>query len=444
MRDAISESTAQSYAEHLQDGAEFPPVIVFHDGADYWLADGFHRCKAYEIAGIADVPADVRSGSRIEAVRYALKANATNGRPRTGDDMRRAYDVAVRNELCDPTDSEALKELLGCSLRWARSLTQAARTKAKAQRDAEIMRLAEQGKTQREIAEEVGVSVGMVNAGVQKRNSSEIEQNAEPVPTAPADDYDKAIQAEAKRIEKQRANKKRELLEQKKKEYQDQSARAVAMQPEIYIMDAIDFLNKFPADSIDALITDPPYMTDVQDIHSFTADWLSVALQKIKPDGRAYICSGAYPEEMFAYLNVLNKQKKFIVDNPLVWTYRNTLGQTPKMKYNLNYQLIWHLYSSDSKELDTSVTNEMFSVQDISAPDGRLGNRLHAWQKPDELARRLVRHSTQQNDTVVDCFACTGTFLIEAARLDRKAIGCDYSIKNATIAEARGCTIIGG
>jgi len=113
------------------------------------------------------------------------------------------------------------------------------------------------------------------------------------------------------------------------------------------------------------------------------------------------------------------------------------------MKYNLNYQVIWHLYSDQSKELDTSITNEMFSVQDINAPDGRIGNRLHTWQKPDELANRLIKHSTKKGDLVVDCFACTGTFLIAASKFDCIAKGCDIDAENLNIAKERGCTIIG-
>jgi hypothetical protein len=80
----------------------------------------------------------------------------------------------------------------------------------------------------------------------------------------------------------------------------------------------------------------------------------------------------------------------------------------------------------------------MFSVQDINAPDGRLGNRLHTWQKPDELANRLIRHGSKKGDLVVDCFACTGTFLIAAAKFDRIAKGCDISEDNLKIAKQRG------
>lgn len=232
-------------------------------------------------------------------------------------------------------------------------------------------------------------------------------------------------------------------LEVKKKEYKEQSKSEIKSKIEITLTDAVTYLNSFEDNSIDLLITDPPYATDVEDIYSFTKEWIEVALQKVKKGGRAYICSGAYPNEIQAFLSVLMSQDKFIVDNPLIWTYRNTLGITPKMKYNLNYQLVWHLYSNESNELDTSITNEMFSVQDINAPDGRIGNRLHTWQKPDELANRLIRHGSKKGDLVVDCFACTGTFLIAAAKFNRTAKGCDISQDNLNIAKQRGCTIIG-
>ena len=209
--------------------------------------------------------------------------------------------------------------------------------------------------------------------------------------------------------------------------------------PVIYLQDCKNFLNAIENNSIDLLITDPPYSTDVDDIVSFAESWVNLALSKVKKDGRAFICIGAYPKELNAYLNILLKQDKFIIDNPLIWTYRNTLGITPKMKYNLNYQIILHLYSEKSKELDTSITNEMFSVQDINAPDGRLANRYHTWQKPDELANRLIRHTTNENDKIIDCFACTGTFLIAASKLNRFSTGCDNNIENIRIAEQRGC-----
>ena len=181
MRAGISQSTVDDYAEYLSEGVEFPPVVVFYDGSDYWLADGFHRLSAYNKAGFSEIPVEVRSGNRMEAVRFALKANATNGKARSPDDMRRGYEVICANELCDKADTKAVKELLGCSGRWAQELTREARAKAKQERDSKIAELAAEGKSQREIAGEVGANKETVaRVTGWKRNTSENNQTEPP------------------------------------------------------------------------------------------------------------------------------------------------------------------------------------------------------------------------------------------------------------------------
>ncbi len=232
---------------------------------------------------------------------------------------------------------------------------------------------------------------------------------------------------------------KAKKIEQKKAENIKQEKAGMEVAPEVSLMDCTDFLNSFADNSIGLLLTDPPYSTDIQDIAEFTKNWLPLAIQKTKKTGRMLIFSGSYPKEIQSFLKVLMAQDKFIVDNPLIWTYKNTLGVTPKMKYNLNYQLIWHLYSTESVPLDTSITSEMFSVMEENATDGRQGDRLHTWQKPIDLALKLVRHTTKEDDLVVDPFTCTGTFIIAANTLKRIGKGCDNDQKNLDIAISRGC-----
>ena len=209
----------------------------------------------------------------------------------------------------------------------------------------------------------------------------------------------------------------------------------------IYHDDCYNFLSRFQDKSVDLLITDPPYSTDIDDLPEFLDMWLYDALDKVKDSGRAFICIGAYPIEIYTYLQYLLKTD-WIVDNPLVWTYRNTLGQTPKMKYNLNYQLILHLYKETSNPLDNRITNEMFSVQDINAPDGRFGDRFYKWQKPDLLAERLINHTTKGGDIIIDPFAGCGTFILKASELNRIAYGCDIDIEAINIAKKRGCYVV--
>lgn len=67
------------YAQAMKDGAQFPPVIVFYDGTDYWLADGFHRVEAAGYAELTEIDADVHKGTLRDAQWFAMGANKTYG-----------------------------------------------------------------------------------------------------------------------------------------------------------------------------------------------------------------------------------------------------------------------------------------------------------------------------------------------------------------------------
>jgi len=123
-------------------------------------------------------------------------------------------------------------------------------------------------------------------------------------------------------------------IDLRKQEYTDATRKSIESNaPTIHIADCIKYMDKMESDSIDLLITDPPYSTDIDNIELFARNWVLKAIQKLKPTGRAYICIGAYPLELLSYLKILlNEQDKFIVDNPLIWTYKNTLGKVPNMK----------------------------------------------------------------------------------------------------------------
>ena len=197
-------------------------------------------------------------------------------------------------------------------------------------------------------------------------------------------------------------------------------------------------INFVPDEPYKLLLTDPPYSTDVEDIKSFAESWLPNALRHVRRDGFAYVFIGAYSDELCAYLNI-TPPENLLKSQVLVWTYKNTLGQAPKNYYIQNWQACLFYRGVDAPALNCPITNEQWAVQDINAPDGRLGNRYHSWQKPDEIAERFIRHSTQAGDIVFDPFACTGTFLLAAAKLGRKAYGFEINPDNAKIAFGRGC-----
>jgi DNA modification methylase len=197
-------------------------------------------------------------------------------------------------------------------------------------------------------------------------------------------------------------------------------------------------LSKVDRRSVDLLLTDPPYSTDVDDMPAFLDTWLYAALDTVKDTGRAFICIGPYPEELALYVTRLVKYDRLTFGNVLVWTYRNTIGPTPSHAFKNNWQAILYLYGKDAPPLDSPALTDQFSVIDISAPDGRQGDRYHAWQKPAALAERLIRISTKPGDFVLDPFCCTGTFGLAAADLGRRSLSGDINPDNLVIFAERG------
>jgi hypothetical protein len=97
LRAACSEATVAEYAEALKAGVAFPPIVVFYDNIDFWLADGFHRHAAHLAAGLTEIAVDVRHGDRRAAILFAAGANADHGLRRTQEDKRNAVLILLRD-----------------------------------------------------------------------------------------------------------------------------------------------------------------------------------------------------------------------------------------------------------------------------------------------------------------------------------------------------------
>lgn len=102
IRARIDEPTVAEYAEQMTAGSVFPPLVVYYDGENYWLADGFHRQAAAAAAGLNEFDCELRQGSRRDALLCAVGANSAHGLRRTNEDKRRAVGLL----LADPEWSQ--------------------------------------------------------------------------------------------------------------------------------------------------------------------------------------------------------------------------------------------------------------------------------------------------------------------------------------------------
>jgi ParB-like chromosome segregation protein Spo0J len=96
-RAALSESTVQEYTEVIREGGVMPAVTVFHDGTEYHLADGWHRYFAHKSAGFPEIEADIKEGTRRDAILYAVSANDKHGLRRSNADKRKAVLVLLED-----------------------------------------------------------------------------------------------------------------------------------------------------------------------------------------------------------------------------------------------------------------------------------------------------------------------------------------------------------
>ena len=103
------------YAELMKAGSQFPPITVFHDGGNYWLADGYHRLEAADEARLEEIHAVVREGSRRDATLFACGANRDHGLRRTRADVRRAITTLVTDDEWKSWANRAIADMVGCS-----------------------------------------------------------------------------------------------------------------------------------------------------------------------------------------------------------------------------------------------------------------------------------------------------------------------------------------
>ncbi|HVA45835.1 MAG TPA: ParB N-terminal domain-containing protein [Pirellulales bacterium] len=113
VREQIDGLVVEEYVERMRSPDVFPPIVVFFDGQDFWLADGFHRFRAHSRLEHPTVECRVLQGTRRDAVLFALKANNTHGLRRTNADKRHAVKLVLADEEWSKRSNRWIAEVCG-------------------------------------------------------------------------------------------------------------------------------------------------------------------------------------------------------------------------------------------------------------------------------------------------------------------------------------------
>lgn len=95
----LDQNVVNDYIEQLENGAEFPPIIVFNESDDeYILAAGYHRFEAYCRSEKKCIEAEIREfTSSLDVLKVAIESNIRHGARLSQEDKRRAVALILNN-----------------------------------------------------------------------------------------------------------------------------------------------------------------------------------------------------------------------------------------------------------------------------------------------------------------------------------------------------------
>lgn len=221
-------------------------------------------------------------------------------------------------------------------------------------------------------------------------------------------------------------------------------------------------------ESIDLIVTSPPYNVDIQysstddkksydDYLTFTRQWMSQCLKWLKPDGRFCLNipldkNKGGQKSIGADFTYLAKQIGFNYHSTIVWNEGNISRRTAWgswMSASAPYviapvELILILYkdswkkNSGSRENDITRDEFMEWTNGLWTFSGESKKRIgHPAPFPLELPRRLIKLFSYVGDTVLDPFMGSGTTLIAALQNNRQGIGIDIDYGYCELAQSR-------
>ena len=238
----------------------------------------------------------------------------------------------------------------------------------------------------------------------------------------------------------------------------------------IFQGDCLDILAAIPEACIDLIFADPPYFLSNNGItchagrmvsvnkgewdrsrgpdanHEFNRAWLAACRRVLKPNGTIWVSGTSH---VIHSVGFAMQQLGFKLLNDITWVKPNPppnlscryfthatetivwAARSPKSKHVFNYQLMKKLAGG----------KQMKSVWTIPPPEPwekRFGK--HPTQKPVALLERILLASSNEGDLVLDPFLGSGTTLLTAFRLCRRALGCELSAEWMSLSLRRICS----
>lgn len=237
----------------------------------------------------------------------------------------------------------------------------------------------------------------------------------------------------------------------------------------LYLGNCIDVMKALESESVDLVFADPPYNIKKADWDQFSSQkeyidwsssWIKEAARILKPTGSLYVCgfSEIVSDIKSPAMEFFDKCRW------IIWHYKNKASLAND--WGRSHESILHFRKTKKHKFNIDDIRIPYSEHTLKYPEhpqaatSQYGNgKQHHWepnpdgakpkdvleipttcngmhektphptQKPEELLRKIILASSEENDLVFDPFLGSGTTSVCAEQLNRRWMGCDLSVE---------------
>lgn len=221
---------------------------------------------------------------------------------------------------------------------------------------------------------------------------------------------------------------------------------------QLFCGDSIELLNGIPDESVDLIVTDPPYKIISGGVNGTGSDlggmlsrklcsvrkgkvfnhndikfsqWLPLLYRILKKQSHCYIMINA---RNIKELQTEAEKTGFRFVNLLAWKKNN---KTPNKYYMNQMEFILLLRKGNARNINYMGSSNCVEVSNI------IGKKNHPTEKPTELMDIFVRNSSNEGDTILDPFMGSGSVGVSCVKNCRNFIGMEIDNKYFDVAKQR-------
>jgi DNA modification methylase len=227
--------------------------------------------------------------------------------------------------------------------------------------------------------------------------------------------------------------------------------------------DCIEYLRSLPSESVDLVLTDPPYNIGVDGGKGWDSEkgdtwgpdenlsylqwckvWTDECVRVLKPNRMLIVWGTLKTDDFLKYkLDVLNSYPDMVGQQEIIWSY-NWGGRT-KSNFARKHEYAWcyskgdnFLFNSDDVRVERKVKKNLRTGKEhtqgtIPTSIWEKNNHTtstefcgwHATTKNIKILERMISAYTNKGDTVLDIFMGSGSTAIASHNLGRDVIGCE-------------------